>query len=99
MFRITATLLILYYKRNPLQQEEVLRERVEKAKEILTLKGNQSRDVQDIDEERMQSFEQCAGNKYSRDTRCLVVLEGFNDKQGKQYFWERQRAKVKKKRR
>ena len=67
---------------------------MEKAKEILTLKGVQSRDVV-LDEERMQLFRICAKNAKSRDTRCLVVLEGFNGKQGKQYFWERQRAKEK----
>ena len=73
---------------------EILRARVEKAKEILTLKGVQSRDVND--EKRMQLFRICAINGRSLDTRCLVVLEGFNGKQGKQYFWERQRAKEKK---
>ena len=67
---------------------------MEKAKEILTLKGVQSRDVV-LDEERMQLFRICAKNAKSRDTRCLVVSEGFNGKQGKQYFWERQRAKEK----
>ena len=56
-------------------------ERVEKAKKILTLRDR-----------RMESFEQCAIDSKSRDTRCLVVLKGFNGKQGKQYFWERQRT-------
>ena len=40
----------------------------------------------------MESFEKCAINGRSLDTRCLVVLKGFNGKQGKQYFWERQRT-------
>ena len=64
---------------------EELRERVNEAKQILKLR--------DVDEEkRMDSFRICAENDRSRDTRCLVVLKGFNGKQGKQYFWERQRA-------
>ena len=58
-----------------------LRERVNEAKNILTLRDG-----------RMQLFRICAINGRSLDTRCLVVLEGFNGKQGKQYFWERQRT-------
>ena len=67
---------------------EELHERVKEAKKILKL-----RDVND--KERMESFKKCAKNATSSDTRCLVVLEGLNGKQGKQYFWERQRAKEK----
>ena len=60
---------------------EELHERVKEAKKILKLRDG-----------RMESFEQCAKNATSSDTRCLVVLEGLNGKQGKQYFWERQRT-------
>ena len=72
---------------------EKLSERVITNNKILTLKEDQS---QEVDEEgRMESSRICAEDTTSRDTRCLVVLEGFNGKQGKQYFWERQRAKEK----
>ena len=66
-------------------RKEVLRERVKKAKEILTLKRHRE-DI--VNDDRIQSFINSVG---TRVTRCLVVFEGFNGKQGKQYFWERKR--------